>query len=62
MSTREIYVGTALDRDLVLEGDVAVIGTGAGGAISAEILARAGLRVVLLEEGAYRTPEEFTLR
>ena len=56
MSAREIHVGNTLDRDLVLEGDVAIVGTGAGGAISAEILARAGLRVVIVEEGAYRTP------
>lgn len=62
MSTREIHNGNTLDRDLVLEADVAIVGTGAGGAISAEILARAGLRVVIVEEGAYRTPEEFTLR
>ena len=62
MSTRAIHVGSTLDRDLVLEGDVAIVGTGAGGAISAEILARAGLRVVMVEEGAYRTADEFTLR
>jgi len=62
MRTREIHVGNTLAHDLVLEGDVAIVGTGAGGAISADILARAGLRVVIVEEGAYRTPEEFTLR
>ncbi len=52
VSAGEIHVGHALDRDLVLEGDVAIIGSGAGGAISAEILARAGLRVLIVEEGA----------
>jgi choline dehydrogenase-like flavoprotein len=62
MNAHAIHVGSTLDHDLVLEGDVAIVGTGAGGAISAEILARAGLRVVLVEQGAYRTPEEFTLR
>ncbi|MBI3786440.1 MAG: GMC family oxidoreductase [Deltaproteobacteria bacterium] len=62
MSTREVHVGNNLDHDLVLEGDVAIVGSGAGGAISAEILARAGLRVLIVEEGAYPTPEEFTLR
>ena len=62
MSTREILAGNTLERDRVLESDVAIIGSGAGGAISADILARAGLRVVIVEEGAYRTPPEFTLR
>jgi len=63
MSTREIHVGHTLDRDLMLEGDVAIVGTGAGGAISAEILARAGLRVLLVEEGAYHdTRQDPTLR
>jgi choline dehydrogenase-like flavoprotein len=41
-----------------LEADVVVIGTGAGGATSAEILAEAGLNVVLLEEGRlYHQPD-----
>ena len=62
MSTRAIHTGNTLDRDLTLEGDVAIVGTGAGGAISAEILARAGLRVVIVEEGAYHTSQDFTLR
>jgi choline dehydrogenase-like flavoprotein len=62
MSTREILTGDTLEHDRVLESDVVVIGSGAGGAISADILARAGLRVVIVEEGAYRTPPDFTLR
>lgn len=62
MSAREIHVGSALDDDLALDGDVAIVGTGAGGAISAEILARAGLRVLMVEEGAYRTAADFTPR
>jgi choline dehydrogenase-like flavoprotein len=62
VSGREIHAGNTLERDLVLEGDVAIIGSGAGGAISAEILARAGLRVVIVEEGAYRTPADFIPR
>lgn len=62
MSAHQIYDGSTLERDLVLEGDVAIVGTGAGGAITAEILAGAGLRVLLVEEGAYRKPEDFPLR
>jgi choline dehydrogenase-like flavoprotein len=62
VSGRTIHVGTMLDRDLNLEGDLAIIGTGAGGAISAEILAGAGRRVIMIEEGAYHTSQDFTLR
>ncbi len=42
-----------------LEADVAIIGSGAGGGYSAEILAQAGLRVIVLEEGALRTSDSF---
>lgn len=42
-----------------LETDVLVIGTGAGGGITAELLARAGLRVVMLEDGALKTSTDF---
>ena len=49
----------ALDRDLALEADVAIVGTGAGGGVTAEILAAAGLEVVLVEEGALRSSSDF---
>jgi choline dehydrogenase-like flavoprotein len=47
------------ERDLTLDADVAIIGTGAGGGTAAEILADAGLRVVLLEEGPLRSSRDF---
>ncbi len=50
-----------LDRDLALEADVAIIGTGAGGGVTAEILAAAGLDVVLIEEGALRSSSDFRM-
>ena len=43
-----------LHDDQALEADVVIVGTGAGGGISAEILSQAGLKVVLVEEGALR--------
>ena len=49
----------ALDRDLALDADVAIVGTGAGGGVTAEILAAAGLDVVLIEEGALRSSSDF---
>jgi hypothetical protein len=45
-----------------IECDVAVIGTGAGGAVAAHALARRGLAVAMLEEGALVTRERFTGR
>jgi choline dehydrogenase-like flavoprotein len=51
----------ALDRDLALEADVAIVGSGAGGGVTAEILAAAGLEVVLIEEGALRSSTDFRM-
>jgi choline dehydrogenase-like flavoprotein len=42
--------------------DVAVIGSGAGGGVTAELLARAGLKVVIIEEGPLRSSSDFDQR
>lgn len=42
-----------------LTADVAVVGSGAGGATAAEVLSRSGLDVLLLEEGPLRTSASF---
>lgn len=47
------------DRDLEIETDACVIGTGAGGAVLASELAEAGKRVVMLEKGNYNTRKDF---
>jgi len=54
--------GARLDRDRDLECDVAVIGSGAGGAITAESLAAAGLLVAIVEEGPLASSSEFHMR
>ena len=51
-----------LTADLTLEADVAVVGTGAGGGVTAEILALSGLKVVLIEEGALKSSRDFKMR
>ena len=51
-----------LDRDVTLEADVAIIGTGAGGGIAAEVLTDAGLRVLMIEEGPLRSSSDFRMR
>lgn len=39
--------------------DVAIIGTGAGAGVTAELLAKAGLKVVLVEEGPLKSSSDF---
>jgi choline dehydrogenase-like flavoprotein len=45
-----------------LDADLCVVGTGAGGAMVAREAARAGLRVIALEEGGRAGPRDFTQR
>jgi choline dehydrogenase-like flavoprotein len=43
-----------------IEADVCVIGAGAGGAVVAAELAEGGAKVVLLEQGPWHNPDDFT--
>jgi choline dehydrogenase-like flavoprotein len=52
---------STLAQDRVFEGDVAIIGTGAGGGTAAEILSAAGLAVVMIEEGPLATSSDFRM-
>ena len=52
----------ALAQDITLDADVAIVGSGAGGGTAAEILALAGLAVVVLEEGPLRRSGDFRMR
>jgi choline dehydrogenase-like flavoprotein len=51
-----------LDGDRDDEADVVIVGSGAGGGIAAEILARSGLRVIVVEEGPLRSTGDFRMR
>ena len=44
-----------------IEADVIIIGTGAGGGVSAEVLSQAGLKVVMIEEGGLHTSDDFNM-
>ncbi len=52
------YIATPIDR-MSEQYDVIVVGSGYGGAINASRLARAGLKVCLLERGDERQPGDF---
>lgn len=51
-----------LERNLDLDADVVVIGSGAGGGVTAEILAQAGLKVAIVEEGPLASSSDFHMR
>ena len=52
----------AVDHETTIETDLAVIGSGAGGAVIAATAAKAGHKVLVLEAGSLRTPETFDQR
>ena len=54
--------GRDLRAPLRLTCDVVVVGSGAGGAMLARDTARAGLATVLIEEGGFHGPGDFTQR
>lgn len=54
--------GSGLTEDRRFEADVAIVGTGAGGGVTAEILALAGLKVILVEEGPLKSSRDFKMR
>lgn len=59
----ELPITTWPDVPESIDVDVVIVGSGAGGAVSADTLARAGLSVVVIEEGgAYRATEEASRR
>ncbi len=58
----KLIEASAQESDLDMEADVVIVGTGAGGGTAAEILAEAGLGVILVEEGPLRTSSDFRMR
>lgn len=58
--TRQVMPASSLPDGEVLEADVIVIGTGAGGAVVARELAARGHAVLMLEEGEHFTRKDFS--
>jgi choline dehydrogenase-like flavoprotein len=57
---RGVFTRDDLHGDTVLDADVCIVGSGAGGAPLAAELAEAGYDVVILEEGRYWSTRDFT--
>jgi choline dehydrogenase-like flavoprotein len=58
-SDRSVVIGRELTDAFDETCDVVIVGSGAGGSVMASILAEAGQRVIVLEEGPYYTPQEY---
>ena len=58
----QVHDASRLEQDLTLEADIAIVGSGAGGATSAEILSAAGYKVLLIEEGGLFTSSDFRMQ
>ncbi|WP_202620315.1 FAD-binding protein, partial [Escherichia coli] len=55
-------LSSATDAATPMHCDVAIVGSGAGAGITAEMLARAGLKIVIVEEGPLRSSSQFRQR
>ena len=50
-----------LSANQTVEADVIIVGSGAGGGVTAEVLSQAGLNVVIIEAGSLQTSDDFNL-
>ena len=57
----KVHDGSRLEQDLTLEADVVIVGSGAGGGTTAEILSAAGFKVLIVEEGPLKSSSDFHL-
>jgi len=55
-----LFTYNNIDKDIIEKPDVCIIGSGAGGAVMADVLSNAGLDVVVIEEGGYYTKERYS--
>lgn len=58
----QVFDAATFTADRTIEADVAIIGSGAGGGVTAEILTLAGLKVILIEEGSLKSSKDFKMR
>jgi choline dehydrogenase-like flavoprotein len=58
----KVVDAATLNSPLALECDVVIVGTGAGGGVTADLLSQAGLDVILVEEGPLKSSRDFKMR
>jgi choline dehydrogenase-like flavoprotein len=58
----KVIDAATVEQDRTFDADVIVVGSGAGGGVTAEILALAGLKVIIVEEGALKSSKDFKMR
>ena len=58
----QVTDASTLRTGRIIEADVVIIGSGAGGGITAELLALAGLTVLIVEEGGLKSSKDFKMR
>jgi len=58
----DVIDGAMLAADRTLDADVVIVGSGAGGGVTAEIMALSGLKVIIVEEGALKSSRDFKMR
>jgi len=51
-----------IGSDLTMDADVIIVGSGAGGGVTAELLAKSGLKVLIVEEGMLKSSKDFKMR
>jgi choline dehydrogenase-like flavoprotein len=55
-----VFTRNEIHGDTVLDADIVIVGSGAGGATMAAELSEAGFDVVVVEEGSYYSTRDFT--
>ena len=58
----KVIDGTRMTQDINIECDVVIVGSGAGGGTTAEMLTEAGLNVLMIEEGPFKSSSDFRMR
>lgn len=57
-----VHDASTFDKPSSLEADVAIVGSGAGGGVTAEILSKSGLKAILIEEGPLWLTKDFDMK
>jgi choline dehydrogenase-like flavoprotein len=58
----KVIDAATLAADQSYEADVVIVGSGAGGGVTAETLTLAGLKVIIVEEGGLKSSKDFKMR